>query len=1194
MLYLFENYTLDTDRRELHRDSVLVSVEPQVFDVLHHLVRNRERVVSKDQLLAEVWHGRIVSEATLSSRINAARSALGDSGEQQRLIRTVQRKGFRFVGAAREEQRGVGAMERTELETSDRSVEQSAAVIAPLERSSGTVVEGGGERRQVTVLSCELIGSATGHMDPEDLRDLTEAYHRWVTETVARFGGFVGRRAGSMVVVFFGYPAADEDDAEQAVCAGLELSTRAGTFKPGAGGPPQCRVGIATGLVVIGDSVGDPQQAEPIGEAMNLAAQLQMLAPPNTVIVEESTKRLIGNLFDCRELTPLDLIGTGGAPRVWQVLAPSMAESRFEALHAGSLTPLVGREEDLEILLRRWRQAAQGEGRVVLIAGEPGIGKSRLVLALEEALKAEPHTRIRYFCSPHHVDSALFPFISQLERAARFEREDSPLQKTNKLKAVLAQSSADPQSVVLLADLLSLPVDESSKLPDLTPQKRKEKTLAALLAQLAGLAARRPVVAVFEDLHWIDPTSLELLALTVERIRSLPVLVVLTYRPGFQAPWTGQSNVTLLSLSRLGMREGTALVQHVSGDRMLPSRLIDEIVERTDGVPLFLEELTKVVLESSADEAEKTISAMPSAALGVPATLHALLMARLDRLGPAKRMAQIGAAIGREFSYELISAVAPQSGAELVSQLDRLVESEFVFRRGVPPQASYLFKHSLVQDAAYGTLLREPRRELHASIARALREKSPETLDSQPEIIARHYTAAGLLEEGAEFWRKAGQNAGARSANREAIAHLRQGLKLVAELPEGSARNRIELDLRVALGPCLIATQGPASNETVSNFARARALCERLGKPPEHLRVMHWLSVALATRGELPEAQQTAADLVALAEEHGDRPALLNAVRAQGLLLLLMGRPVQARELIERTIHGFSASGEVERTAALAGGQDAGVAGLAAVSWALWVLGYPDRAAAEMSAAFHRAEMVKHPHTDAYAHYYAAVLYALRGEPAIAHGHAERCLSLSEEHGFLHWRGISRAIRAMCATVLDPSSRMFEEVEPALDEYLGAGYRFGITALYVLLCAPLFLRGQCEVVLDLIEKGLSVVNNNQERLFEAELYRLNARALLVGGKAGAAIDARSRLEQALTIARAQQARSLELRAGHDLAVLLREQGRREEAHDALAPIYRCFTEGFDTPDVIAAKALLADLSGANPIRNIPGTHQLGK
>jgi DNA-binding winged helix-turn-helix (wHTH) protein/tetratricopeptide (TPR) repeat protein len=1175
LLYFFGNYVLDSDRRELHRGSAPVPVEPQVFDVLLHLIRHREHVVSRDELLAEIWQGRIVSEATLSSRINAARSAVGDNGEQQRVIRTVPRRGFRFVGAVREHERGAATFELAQREPSD-GANQRAPSIASSEPPPAPTVDAGGERRQLTVLSCELIGSAMplGRMDPEDLRDLADAFHRWLTDTVARFGGFVGRRAGTTVVVFFGYPAADEDDAEQAVRTALELCTSVDGFNPDAGYAWQCRVGIATGLVVVADRAVQTPRAEPVGEAVNMAAQLQISAPPNEVLIEENTKRLIGNLFDCREIAPFGMTGAGGLRRAWQILAASRAESRFEALHARPLSPLVGRDEERDTLLRRWRQAARGEGRVVLIAGEPGIGKSRLVLALQEAIESEPHMRVRYFCSPHHADSALFPFVSQLERAARFEREDSRLEKTAKLNALLSHSSADPQSVALLADLLSLPLDERSKLSELTPQKRKEKTLAAFLSQLEGLACPRPVLVIFEDLHWIDPTSLELLALTVERIRSLPVLMVLTYRPEFESPWTGQSNVTLMSLSRLGTREGTALVQHVSGDRMLPRRIVDEIVERTDGIPLFLEELTKVILESGTDEAEKTISAVPSAALGVPATLQALLMARLDRLGPAKRMAQIGAAIGREFFYELIAAVAPQSGAELSSQLDRLVGSGLIFRRGVPPQATYLFKHSLVQDAAYGTLLREARRELHASIAKALRENFPETLDAQPEIVAHHFSEAGELDKAIAYWVQAGQLASLRSAHAEAFSHLKKGLELLSQLPDTRERDRRELSLRTALGAVYVATKGYSAAETVATYKRATELLQATGDMRPRLAIHNGLLVGYYNLAQFDSGLDLAQDTLGQGERDDDDAAICVGHRMIAAVCNSIGEFEQAAyharrgwDLYQPEHHGLAVLGLVH---------DTGLGAKLHLALALCQLGFQRQAKQVATEALSLAAELRHVNSIGYAWFFGGIMVNFIGRDHSAlTEYASRLRAYAHQHGMPQWAAYGRAFGVVPLVISSGACAAVDEITAAIcDCERIQNFVFRPAHLTILASAEL-AAGRSDQALAAIARALETAERTREHWLTAETWRVRGHVLLSIGRSERSEEC---FQHALAIARSQSARLFQLRAAVSLARLWRDQGKRSEALNLIAPIYGWFTEGFDTPDLKEAKALLEELA----------------
>jgi class 3 adenylate cyclase len=685
----------------------------------------------------------------------------------------------------------------------------------------------------------DLVGSTalSARMDPEDLREVISAYQKCVAETVRRFGGFVAKYMGDGVLVYFGYPQAHEDDAERAVRAGLELIAAVAGLKTRA--PLQSRVGVATGLVVVGDLIGSgsAQEQAVVGETPNLAARLQAIAEPNMVVIAESTRRLLGNLFELDDLGARDLKGIAGPMRAWAALRASSAEGRFEALHTTGLTALVGREEELELLLRRWSRAKTGEGQVVLLSGEAGIGKSRLTAALLENIATEPHTRLRFFCSPQHTDSALYPTIGQMERAAGFAHDDSPQARLDKLDAVLAQISTSIEDAALFAEMLSLPNDGRYPALELAPQQRRQKTLEALTAQLAGLARQQPVLMIVEDAHWVDPTSLEVFGRTVDQIKTLPVLLIVTFRPEFNAPWVGQSHVTSLALNRLGERETAAIIARLVGNKALPAGMMAEIVQRTDGIPLFVEEMTKAVLEAGSEgAAQHTATTVPSPALAVPASLHASLMARLDRLGAAKDVAQIGAAIGREFSHALLAAVVRKPEAELGAALDRLVAAGLLFRQGVPPHATYLFKHALVQDAAYGTLLREPRRALHGRIVETLETQFAEIAESQPELLARHCTEAGLVEKAAALWGKAGQRSLERSALVEAGELLTRALDQIAALPTTPALRREEIKLQVALTFPLIHVKGFAAPETKAAVERARLLIEQaeaMGEAPK-------------------------------------------------------------------------------------------------------------------------------------------------------------------------------------------------------------------------------------------------------------------------------------------------------------------------------------------------------------------------
>jgi predicted ATPase len=609
------------------------------------------------------------------------------------------------------------------------------------------------------------------------------------------------------------------------------------------------------------------------------------------LVIGEATRRQIGGLFDLVELGPQALAGFAEPQHAWRVVAESGVVSRFEALRSEA-TPLVGRDEEFDLLLRRWQQAKAGEGRVVLVSGEPGIGKSRLTAALSERIGREPHTRVRYFCSPHHQDSALFPFITQLERAADFARDDTAQAKLGKLRELLAPGARGDDEIELLAELLSLP--NSAADLNLSPQGKREMLFEALLHQLEAFARMRPVLMVFEDAHWVDPTSRELLDLTLDRARRLSVLLIITFRPEFRQGWGGQPHVTMLALSRLGEREVIALVCGLAGNTPLGSDIVEEIVERTDGVPLFIEELTRAVLERAdlGNRVAAVLSASPLPALAVPSTLHASLIARLDRLGlAAKEVAQIGAVLGREFSYELIRPVARRDDAELQAALARLTEAGLLFSRGAPPHASYLFKHALVQDAAYGTLLRSRRQELHARVASALRQHLAELVERQPELLAHHLTGAGDAEGAVAQWLIAGRHAASRSAHTEAVAYFGRSLAMLATLPETAARDQREVELQLARAASLLAVNGMASPEAAEAYARARDLAEWRNDANNRIAALWGLWIGNQTRGAFDSARGLSDQLLELTENQRDDGLRLQAHHAAWTTRFFRGEP---------------------------------------------------------------------------------------------------------------------------------------------------------------------------------------------------------------------------------------------------------------------------------------------------------------
>jgi len=704
-------FRLHTQHNLLLREGAPVPLGRRAIALLHTLVEQPGILVSKDALIEAAWSGRLVEESNLSVQIGALRRVLGEAPGGDRWIETMPGRGYRFIGPI-----------VTETD--------NGAVAAPPGPEPAPTPRPEAERRQITAMSCELIG-ISGRADGaglEDLRDVVGAFQRCVSETVDRHDGFVVSRLGNAALVLFGYPAAHEYDDERAVRAGLELCTAVRTLGLGADLPMRCRVGIATGMAIIGDFNGDGalQNREIIGDASNLAGRLHLSAQADIVAIEPATRRLIGNLFDCRDLDAIDATSGAEPVRIWQVLGQSAVASRFEALRGSVLSPLIGRDEEINVLLRRWSSAKAGDGQVVLVSSEPGLGKSRLAAALDERLHNEPHLRLRYFCSPYHQDSALYPFVEQLGRAAGFARDDVPAAKLERLEVLLARAAPLDEDMAFLADLMSLPASERHPLPNLSPQRKKERTLEALIRQLESLAHQRPVLIVFEDAHWIDPTSRELLELTVERIRRLPVLLIVTFRPEFQPPWIGQPRVTLLALNRLDWRDRVSLVAQIA-DNTLPEIVIEQIADRTDGVPLFVEELTKSVLESGLlrEEAARYVLDGASPPFMIRTTLLASLLARLDRPGSVRLVAQTGAVIGHEFPYALLRAVTDLPEDELQTALAGLAAAELVLQRGTPPEAVYSFKHALVQDAAHGSLLRNARQQLHARIAQALETQSP-------------------------------------------------------------------------------------------------------------------------------------------------------------------------------------------------------------------------------------------------------------------------------------------------------------------------------------------------------------------------------------------------------------------------------------------------------------------------------------
>jgi class 3 adenylate cyclase/tetratricopeptide (TPR) repeat protein len=1068
------------------------------------------------------------------------------------------------------------------IEALSGSEEASPLAAEPIPSSPevpGAPAAGGApaERRQLTVLFCDLVDSAAlaVRLDPEDFGGFIRSYQDACAEELGRCGGQVSEFLGDGVLAYFGHPMANEDDADRAVRAGLALVEAVGKLAPPGLPALRARVGIATGLVMVGGgSANGARDRSPVGGALNLAARLQALAEPGAVVVDAGTRRLLEGLFELADLGPLEAKGLPGRVRAWRVLRRPGAPvgSRSEAIHAANApAPLVGRDEEMELLRRHWKQAVAGEGRAVLLSGEPGIGKSRLASSLVEGLAGEPHARLRYFCAPHHQDSPLAPVVAQLARAAGFDRGETPEARLGKLEALLARTAAGQDDVALIADLLGLPAVNGGgpPLPALNPQRRRERLLGALLAQFAGLAERQPVLVLFEDAHWIDPTTLELLGMAVERLRRLPALLLVTFRPEFRPPWAGLPHVTALALGGLGRRDAAALVERTAGDAALADGVVEKIVERAAGVPLFVEELTRAVVEADAQEADmgSALAAAPLPGSAVPAALHGTLMARLDRLGPAREVAQIGATIGREFTYELLAAVARRPEAELRESLDRLAEAGLVFCTGVPPHATFAFKHALVLDAAYGTLLIARRRELHAAIAQAIETLSPDIAQARPELLAQHFAQAGMAEEAVRRWGAAGKRAIARSAMAEAAAHLRRALEALAAMAETPKRHQCELGLQLELGTALTALHGYAAPETGRVYERARALCEQLGDTPRLVEVAGGQASYHLMRAEVGAALAAAEDLLRRAERDGSLEGRIAAHRLSGIGVFHAGRLEEAREHLEAAAGLLEAAGaEADR---LAGGKDALVGVPAHRAAVLGLLGRYGEARKQSRFALAEAERSARPHRSAFTLALVLFFHSLLDEdapPLLAALDA-----IAGEQGFAYMTGHAMMFRGLAKARAGKGQEGIALVRAgaALHDTAGAAW-----AVPPFLSAVAGLAGGREA-LAVAEEVFARAEGTGVRFFTPELHRVRGSLL---ADSGDRIGAEADHAEALRIAREQGAKHWELRTACSLARLWRDAGRPGEARELLAPIYGRFDEGLGTPDLRRAEALLRELA----------------
>jgi class 3 adenylate cyclase/tetratricopeptide (TPR) repeat protein len=1108
----------------------------------------------------------------LSLGLEQYEAAFRDNSIDEALLPTLTAEdlkdlGIVIVGHRRKLLNAIAALPANSLAS---PLEVHSLIDAPLQEAA--------ERRQVTVMFVDLVGltALSAGIDPEDLREVVAPYRQCTTEIVRHLGGYVSQYLDHGILVFFGYPQAHEDDAERAVRAGLQLVAAIAALRTRAS--LRARVGIATGLVVAGKMANEagPQERGVIGETPNLAARLQNSAASNQVIIAESTRRLIGDVFVLEKLELQNLKGFKGGMTAWLALGQKGNTSRFAA-HVGTLTNFVGRDQEVALLMDRWGQANQNEGQVVLLEGEAGIGKSRIVEMFRQQISNELQITLCYQCSAYHIDSALYPIITELERATKLSANDSTYVRLEKLEVLLEQQGAKlEEAVPLIAPLLSIPSSDRYPSPDVDPQRRKERTLSVLADRLAALATKLPLLMIVEDLHWADPTTLEFFSRTILRLPEMRILLVMTYRPEFRVPWTGHAQVTALHLNRLGRRHCSAIIESVANCKALPPTVMEQIIAKTDGVPLFVEELTKTVLESGLLEEKNHAWELtrPLQEFAIPATLLDSLVARLDRLSSVKEVAQVGAAIGREFSYNLVKKVSRTSESELQNALGKLVGAQLVFARGEPPSASYVFKHALVQEAAYETLLKSNRQQLHGRIAKALEDCFPEVTDTQPEILAHHYTEAGLTEVAIKWWDKAGDLAIRRSANIEAVRHFSRAIELLQLSSELRGRDSSELVIRIKMSGPLIATRGYVTQALADNYERAGELCNKLKEEKSAFPVMYGQWVIPYVRGDMRTALANSERFLRQAEQQKDAGLLMMGHRVYGSSLVWSGDTRRGSEHLRRALSLYRATDH--DPLAYSFSQHPRTAALAHLCLALQHLGFLDQAMNAGWEAISEAKRIGHFNSIAYSLCFVSLLIMLRRDTATLKVTARELLQLAERYNASYWALWAKPMLGWLAAQEGDIEAGIRQMHESTEELQKQNANLWVPQTLLLEAEILGKEAQYQRAYRLLDKAQALIEPLDQRFYEAELHRV--RGTLILSESPDSSTGMTSLDRAIDVARRQSSQFLELRASVSKARLLRDRGLRKEARDSVAPVYRLFLEGLDTVDLVEAGALLEELA----------------
>jgi DNA-binding NtrC family response regulator/class 3 adenylate cyclase/predicted ATPase len=1040
----------------------------------------------------------------------------------------------------------------------------------------GALLPSGAERRQLTVLSCAL-SAVPDDLDPEDLHEVLRLAHETCAAVIRRFDGYVGHRSGDGLLVYFGFPQAREDGPHRAIRAGMAILDEVsrvdgrgeGRSTPGL----VVRLGIHTGLVVIGPpESGEPRDRLIVGDTPRIASALCELAEWGTLLISGATHAVTEGYFDCEAVNPRK----PGDPPVaaHRVVRESTARTHLDVATARGLTPFVGREQELALLLTRWEQAKEGHGQVVMLGGEAGIGKSRLIQVVKERLGRESGAAIECRCAPHGQHTALHPIAEYLRQLACLVPGAPPEENLARLESALASRGLGLEDTVpFLAPLLSLRLSDRYRRPLETPERLKQHTLDALVAWMLLEAERRPSCLVLEDLHWVDPSTVELLDRLVEQVPTARMLVLLTFRPEFTPPWPARSHTTHIVLGRLGRRHAEDMAVAVARGTALPDGILRQVADRADGIPLFVEELTKATLEAVATAERGETSPEPLRRLAVPATLHDSLMARLDRLGTGKHIAQIAAVLGREFAYPLIHAISPVDDETLGKELSRLVDAELLYRRGPADQARYVFKHVLIQEAAYHSLLTRTRQRYHAQIAEVLEQRFPDIRDIHPEVIAHHYTEAGRSAEAIRYWHRAGARAVETSANVEAIGHLGKALRFLDAQPDTPARREQELTLRLALGAPLLMIKGQTAAEVEQTYARAHGLAQEQGDEHQRFAALVGLWRFHLNSAKLGVAHDLGQQCLAVAEQVQDARLLQEAHQMLGSVFLYQGELVSARRHLEQGADLDTLP--QNRAAVFRRGTEPGIVCRCRLAWTLWMLGYPDQAVARIEEALARARDLSHAPSLAFAFHYAAVLHQSRREPHLAQRWAEATIALANEHRFVYWLAAGMCVRGWALAEQGALDEGIAELRQGLASW--RSIRIELATLHMLARMAEAHRnaGHVDEALSVLDEGAGPAHRgNEERHYAAELHRLRGE-LLLQQTVPDERRAEACFQRAFEIAEQQRGRSLQLRAALSLGRLWQRDARSVDARRLVTAVYGWFTEGQDTPDLQEARAFLA-------------------